>query len=184
MNETQKPLVLIVDDTSDNISLLASILGTDYEIAIATNGTQALEMVGDTPPNLILLDVMMPDIDGYEVCRRLKKNMATHMIPVIFLTAKSEVDDIVRGFDAGGVDYVTKPFQTAELKARVKTHIQFQQLKSLLAICAYCNKIRDGEDWKKVDVYIREKTGTDFSHGICPSCYEKVVMELKKQETI
>jgi len=178
MSEAQKQLILIVDDTPENVRLLASLLTDDYEIAIATNGAQALEMIKDTPPDLILLDVMMPEMDGFEVCRRVKNNLATRTLPVIFLTASTEVDDIVRGFEAGGVDYVTKPFKAIELKARVKTHIQFQQLKSLLSMCSLCNKIRDGDKWESVDLFLRKKTGTNISHGMCPACYEKVSKDL------
>ncbi len=178
MGKARKQLVLIVDDTPLNIHLIANLLGTDYEIAMATNGEQALEMIKDTPPDLILLDVMMPGIDGYEVCRRLKNNLATNTIPVIFLTAKTEVDDVVRGFEAGGVDYVSKPFQALELKARVKTHIQFQQLKSLLSMCGHCNKIRDGDTWENIDIFLHRKTGTSISHGMCPTCYKKVAKDL------
>lgn len=179
MTEKHKSLVLLVDDTPGNINLLVNILDSDYDLAVATDGEQALAMVKETPPDLILLDVMMPGIDGYEVCRRLKKNPATHKIPVIFLTAKAGSDDIVNGFEVGAVDYVAKPFQAAELKARVRTNIQLQQLKSLLSICAYCHKIRDGDEWEDVALYFRKKTGTQFSHGACPECFKKAIQELK-----
>lgn len=179
MTEPSKPLVLLVDDTPANINLLVTLLEASYDLAIAGNGTEALAMVQETPPDLILLDVMMPDIDGYEVCRRLKEDVATHRIPVIFLTARTDTEDIVRGFDVGGVDYVAKPFRPAELEARVRTHIQLQQLKSLLFMCSYCNKIRNGDAWESVPTFLKRNTGTDVSHGVCPTCFERTMRELR-----
>ncbi len=127
INEEQ-PLLLLVDDTPGNIKLLAGILEGNFRLAIATDGSQALDMALDTPPDLILLDVMMPDLDGFEVCRRLKANDATASIPVIFLTAKTEADDVIEGFKSGGVDYLTKPFIREELMARVSVHLRIQRL--------------------------------------------------------
>ncbi len=173
-----RPLVLIVDDTPLNIQLLAQRLDQDYELAIATNGEMALQMAFDNPPNLILLDITMPEMDGYEVCRRIKRNSTTANIPVIFLTARTETADIVKGFEVGGVDYITKPFNPLELKARVRTHVQLHQLKSFLPICSYCNKVRDADSWFDIASYIKSKTGTTFSHGVCPTCFKKVMSDL------
>ena len=132
MSKKTRPLVLIVDDTPGNIRLLATILEPDYEIAIAVNGEQALDMAREALPGLILLDVMLPDIDGYEVCRKLRGTPRTQGIPVIFLTAKSEPADLVEGFKAGGVDYINKPFIREELCARVAAHIRLQSLMNEL----------------------------------------------------
>lgn len=120
----RRPCVLIVDDTPANIQILVGLLQADHELKVATRGEQALKIAEQTPQlDLILLDVMMPEMDGYEVCRRLRAAEATRDVPVIFLTAKSEVDDIVRGFDLGASDYVVKPFRAPELLARVRTHL-------------------------------------------------------------
>jgi len=121
------PLVLIVDDVPKNIQLLGNILNNEgYDIIIAENGKEALERISDVLPDIILLDIMMPEMDGYETCKILKENDRTRDIPVIFLTAKTEMEDIVKGFNAGSVDYVTKPFNSTELMARVKTHIKLK----------------------------------------------------------
>ncbi len=127
-----KPLVLIVDDILNNLQIIGNtLIDEGYEISMATNGIQALSMVDTVLPDLILLDVMMPDMDGFEVCRRLKDNDITREIPVIFLTAKNETEDIVKGFEAGGIDYIVKPFNSAELLARVNTYIELKKSKEL-----------------------------------------------------
>jgi class 3 adenylate cyclase len=120
----EKPLVLIVDDTPENITLLNGLLRERYRTRIATNGEKALEAAAKAPlPDIVLLDVMMPGMDGYEVCRRLRADPVTRDIPVVFLTAKSEVEDEQRGFDAGAVDYITKPISPPIVLARVNTHL-------------------------------------------------------------
>ncbi len=126
--------ILVVDDTPANIQVLSSTLRSKgYQISVATSGHQALEIVGRVQPDLILLDVMMPEMDGFETCRRLKESDAGKEIPVIFLTARTETADIVRGFEAGAVDYVAKPFNAWELLARVNTHLTVDQLRRSLA---------------------------------------------------
>jgi CheY-like chemotaxis protein len=120
----QKKTVLLVDDAPSNIQAANSILKDIYKIRIATNGAKALELVKVAPyPDLILLDVVMPDMDGYEVCNRLKADPETRDIPVIFLTGQTEIEDETRGFDVGAVDYIHKPFSPAVVKARVHTHL-------------------------------------------------------------
>ncbi|MFA9561996.1 MAG: response regulator, partial [Nitrospirota bacterium] len=121
--------VLIVDDTKANIDILVEALRDDYKISIATDGERALRSVEKSSPDIILLDIMMPDIDGYEVCRRLKASPTTQEIPVIFLSALNEVKDKTTGFDVGAADYVTKPFEMAEVKARVRAHLQLKMLR-------------------------------------------------------
>jgi CheY-like chemotaxis protein len=119
-----KPILLAVDDTPANLDLLNGILRDDYKVKIATNGAKALELAAKDPqPDIILLDVMMPDMDGYEVCRRLKMDPSTESIPVIFVTAKAEVQDEQQGLQLGAVDYVTKPFHQDIVLARVKRHL-------------------------------------------------------------
>jgi len=128
----QKKTILVVDDTPANIDVLTGVLSHDYRVKAANNGTRALKIASETPPDLILLDIMMPEIDGYEVCRRLKDADNTKDIPVIFVTAKNEVHDEMMGFDIGGVDYITKPISPPILKARVKTHLSLQEVKFFL----------------------------------------------------
>jgi class 3 adenylate cyclase len=127
--------ILIVEDATANIATLAAILKEKcYQISVATNGKQALEVVERVRPDLILLDVMMPEMDGFETCRRLKAVAETSQIPVIFLTAKTETADIIKGFELGAVDYVAKPFNSHELLARVNTHLTIDELRRNLAL--------------------------------------------------
>jgi len=118
-----KQTVLVVDDTPENIDVLRGILSSRYKIKAAINGEKALQICAKSPPDLILLDVMMPEMDGYEVCSQLKADDATASIPVIFVTAKTEVEDEARGFMVGGVDYITKPVSPSLVLARARTHL-------------------------------------------------------------
>ncbi len=132
-NSLHKQTILVVDDISENIELLEAILSLDYKVKVALNGEKALEIVrSKEPPELILLDIMMPDMDGYEVCRRLKASAVTKKIPVIFVTAKSEVTDETRGFEVGAVDYITKPVSPSIVRARVKTHLTLYDQNRML----------------------------------------------------
>jgi two-component system, cell cycle response regulator len=129
----RQPVILIVDDVPENIKVLGNILREEnYKIAAASNGEQAISIAAAAHPDLILLDVMMPGIDGFETCNRLKNIPETKDIPIIFLTAKSETQDIIDGFKIGAIDYITKPFNSYELKARVKTHVELKISKDLL----------------------------------------------------
>jgi len=131
---SSKPIILVVDDVSTNIDVINGMLKNDYKIKFAINGEKALKIaVSEPQPDLILLDVMMPEMDGYEVCQKLKQAPETESIPVIFLTAKAETADIAKGFALGGVDYITKPAIPEVLKARVKTHVQLKHSKDDLA---------------------------------------------------
>jgi putative two-component system response regulator len=133
MNDTAAALVLVVDDTETNLDILVATLGDTYEVAVAMDGPSALELAAGQHPDLILLDIMMPGLDGYEVCRRLMADPATAAIPVIFLTAMTDVADKARGFALGAVDYVTKPFEPLEIQARVRTHLVLTQARRELA---------------------------------------------------
>ena len=125
--------ILIVDDTQKNIQVLGTILRNGkYQLNVAQDGRQALEVLEKVTPDLILLDIMMPVLDGFETCVELKKNPDTRQIPVIFLTAKTETDDIVKGFELGAVDYITKPFNATELLVRVRTHLRIHILQRAL----------------------------------------------------
>jgi serine phosphatase RsbU (regulator of sigma subunit) len=135
MNEAdQRKTVLLVDDAPANIQVATSILKDIYKIRVATNGTKALALVKDAhPPDLVLLDVMMPEMDGYEVCTRLKADPETRDIPVIFLTGQTEIEDETRGFEVGAVDYIHKPFSPAVVRARVQTHLVLRGIREQLA---------------------------------------------------
>ena len=123
-NSEIKNSVLVVDDNPENIDLLGSILHQDHKIKVALNGNKALKIAGsEDPPDIILLDIMMPDMDGYEVCRHLQADPKTRDIPIIFVTAKSDDSDETKGFEIGAVDYITKPFSPPIVRARIKTHL-------------------------------------------------------------
>ncbi len=127
------PLVLVVDDTASNLGLVVDFLeGNDLRVSIARDGEEALRRADLVHPDLILLDVMMPGLDGFEVCRRLKDNPRTRAVPVIFMTSLSQTEDKTAGFHVGAVDYVTKPLQMEELLARVKTHLKLGRLQKTL----------------------------------------------------
>ncbi|WP_394493475.1 response regulator [Shewanella sp. ENK2] len=128
----EKATVLIVDDTPENIDILVGILGKDYKIKVAIDGPKALALAEKSAPDLILLDVMMPGMNGHEVCQKLKSEPLTCHIPVIFVTALSETEDEAQGFELGAVDYITKPVSPAVVKARVKTHLSLYDQKRLL----------------------------------------------------
>ncbi|MBI5589744.1 MAG: two-component system response regulator [Deltaproteobacteria bacterium] len=128
-----KPAILIVDDAPDVLSLICGLLKDLYRVKIANNGERALKVaLNGTPPDIILLDIMMPVMDGYETCRRLKENPETRDIPVIFLTSKAEVEDEMKGFELGAVDYITKPISPPVVLARVQTHLQLKRVRDYL----------------------------------------------------
>jgi putative two-component system response regulator len=129
----QKQTVLVVDDAPENISLITSLLKELYKVKIATSGKKALQIAFSAePPDLILLDIMMPEMDGYEVCEHLKSDPQTLNIPVIFLTAKSDVDDEMKGLEMGAVDYITKPISPPIVLARVQTHLRLKRITDYL----------------------------------------------------
>ncbi|CAH1387234.1 HD-GYP domain-containing protein [Candidatus Nitrotoga sp. M5] len=123
MNSAHKNSLLVVDDTPDNIRVLCDILDAEYAIKIANSGELALEIVAQQPPDLILLDVMMPGMSGHDVCRQLKKNENTQHIPIIFITAHGDVENEALGFELGAADYITKPVNLSVVRARVRTHL-------------------------------------------------------------
>jgi diguanylate cyclase (GGDEF)-like protein len=167
---TIKPLILIVDDIPENIWMLEESLMADYRIKIALSGKAAFDMMDKHGlPDLILLDVMMPDMDGYEVCNRLKQDPVTSGIPVIFVTALNETDDEERGLKLGAADYITKPFNLPIAKARIKNHINFKLMTDTLKSMAWLdgltgipNRRRFDEvmeaEWKRA-----QRTGTQLS---------------------
>ena len=124
--------MLIVDDTATNVDILVEAIGDIYDIYVALDGGTAMEMIEKEPPDLILLDVMMPGMNGFEVCKKLKADSKTKNIPVIFLTALSEVSNKTEGFALGAVDYIQKPFEIVEVKARIKTHVMLRNASRAL----------------------------------------------------
>jgi signal transduction histidine kinase len=133
-NKMAKDVILVVDDQPNNLKVIASVLGRDYSLSIANSGANALKILENNTPDLILLDIMMPEMDGFEVCRRIKANERIRHIPVIFLTAKNDIDDIVNGFSSGAVDYITKPFNSVEVKVRVQNHLNLKHALDELKI--------------------------------------------------
>lgn len=129
----EESLILLVDDTKANLKLLSHVLSKEgYRYLEANNGHEAITLAEEHEPDLILLDIMMPDIDGFEVIKRIKKNELLEDVPIIFLSSLTETDDKVQGFKYGGVDYITKPFQKEETLARIKTHLQIRSLQKEL----------------------------------------------------
>jgi len=189
--------IVIVDDTLANLKALFDALETaDFRVLVFTDGPSALAVMPQLKPDLILLDVLMPGMDGYQVCGRLKADENTRDTPVLFISALDETFDIVSAFAVGGVDYITKPFRVEEVLARICTHLTLRQLqqsleeknrqleealanikvlRGLLPICANCKKIRDDQGyWTQIEAYIQCHSEADFSHGICPDCLKKL----------
>jgi DNA-binding response OmpR family regulator len=147
-DNTNPASILVVDDTPASLKLLTDIMKAEgYEVRSAISGALALHAAESDPPDLILLDIRMPEIDGFEVCRRLKATPATQDIPVIFVSAASETDEKVQGFQLGAVDYVTKPYQRDELLSRVRAHLELHQLRHHLAeiVDERTTELRDSE---------------------------------------
>ncbi len=133
MTESKKPLVLVVDDMPRNLQILSTLLDNEgFDITFANNGKQAIEVAQSAEPDLILLDVMMPEMNGFEACRIMKSMDATKDIPIIFITGRSNTEDIVEGFKSGAVDYVTKPFNTVEMVSRIRTHLELKFSKDIV----------------------------------------------------
>ncbi len=131
--ENEKLTILAVDDASENLAIISNLLKDSYKVKVAKNGLKAVELVKKSPPDLILLDIMMPEMDGYQVIQILKSDNSTCNIPVIFLTGKTEASDETEGFERGAVDYISKPFNAAVVKARVNTHIQLELQRRKIA---------------------------------------------------
>jgi phosphoserine phosphatase RsbU/P len=191
-------LLIAEDDMVSRRLLETTLVKWGYEVVVADDGSAAWEvMQGAAAPPLAILDWMMPGMDGIEVCRRVRRVPTATPPYLILLTAKGRREDIVMGLRSGANDYVTKPFDREELRARVQVGIRIvelqqslaervqaleealarvKQLQGLLPICSYCKKIRDDQNyWQQVEGYIAEHSEAQFSHGICPECYEKVV---------
>jgi phosphoserine phosphatase RsbU/P len=188
--------ILIAEDDMISRRLLeATLIRWGYEVIVTGDGTAAWEALqSPDPPPLAILDWMMPGMDGIEVCRRLRQTPTPIPPYLILLTAKGRREDIVMGLRSGANDYVTKPFNREELRARVQVGMRIvelqqsladrvkaleealarvKQLQGLLPICSYCKKIRDDQNyWQQVESYISKHSEAQFSHSICPDCYE------------
>jgi CheY-like chemotaxis protein len=190
---TQTPFVVIVDDVHDNVRILHHCLKDEgYSFAVARNAGELFQLLDARTPTLVLLDVMLPDMDGFSAAARIRADPRFSDLPIIFVTARAERDDRLRGFSLGGVDYVTKPFDAAEVRERVRIHIALRQameeqrrlnqelqaaldrvktLEGIIPICAKCKKVREDDGfWTQVEKYIADHTGALFSHGLCPDC--------------
>jgi len=190
--------VLIAEDDRVTGEILARTLQRwSYHTTVVGDGVQALERLSvATEPTLAILDWMMPGMDGPDVCRRIRQDMPLANMYLLLVTAREGRGDVVAGLDAGADDYIIKPFDPEELRARVAVGIRVlglqqklaervaelqaalsnvKQLRGLLPICSYCKRIRGDEDyWQQVESYIADRTEAEFSHGVCPSCYEKM----------
>lgn len=187
--------ILVIDDQPENLKVLFTFLkGRDFQVRVADSGERALGMLERNLPDLILLDVMMAGMDGIETCRRIRAEARTADIPVIFITALDNVDDKVAGFEAGGQDYITKPFQQDEVLARIRTHISLRRksaaleqalaeikvLRGILPICSVCKQVRNDDGyWQKVDHYLTLHSDLRFSHGLCPTCFDREFEKLE-----
>ena len=191
-------VLLAEDESIPRRVLTAALAGWGYEVQAVADGLEAWQgLQGPDAARLAILDWQMPGLDGAEVCRRLRGQAAVEPTYVILLTARSGKDDVVAGLDAGANDYVTKPFDRAELHARLRVGCQVvalqrslaarvreleealaqvKQLQGLLPICCYCKKIRDDQNyWQQVDGYLAAHSDVRFSHGICPECWKRVL---------
>ncbi len=202
-NTQQRPMILIVDDVPTNVQILAEALSSVYRIKVASNGLDALKIAQRKLPDLILLDVMMPGMDGFEVCRRLKADMHTHKIPVIFVTAKNADSDEELGLNLGAVDYITKPFVIPIVKARIRNHIRLKQQADLLESLSLLDALTDipnrrrfdealAAEWKRatrdatplsllmIDIDHFKQYNDYYGHGAGDVCLQMVAAELSK----
>jgi signal transduction histidine kinase len=184
--------VMVVDDAPENLWMLSGILENwGYQVTAVPDGKKALELAEASPPDIIILDIAMPDMDGYQVCSKLKESSRLHEIPVVFISALTDTGDIVNGFKKGGVDYITKPFQADEVKARIETHLRFQkqkvQLKESYKKLGELEKLRDNlihmvvHDMRSqltVTVGMLEYLSGDIRHKINDDEFENLDMAL------
>lgn len=199
-------ILIAEDDVVSRRMLQVYLVQWGYEVVLATDGAEAWRVLqGSDAPKLAILDWMMPVMDGIEICRRVRQIPSATPTYLILLTARGGNEDIVQGFHAGTDDYVTKPFNREELRARVLVGERVvglqatlagrvrelegalagvKQLQGLLPICCYCKKIRDDRNyWQQVEGYISKHSEAQFSHGVCPECFDKFVRpELAKSD--
>ena len=153
--DLQDARILIVDDTPINIKVLGEALRSDYKISVATSGEQALKIASsDAPPDLILLDIVMSGMDGYEVCTKLKNNQKTEKIPVIFITAKSHEKEETKGFELGAIDYITKPISVPIVRARVHTHLELKRTRDVLENLSHLDGLTGIANRRRLDEFL------------------------------
>jgi sigma-B regulation protein RsbU (phosphoserine phosphatase) len=180
-------ILIADDDRMSTLMLKGTIEPWGFEVTVAHDGAAAWECIaGRHPPALAIIDWMMPGVDGIELCRRVRATALRSPIYLILLTARTSRQDLVAGLEAGADDYLSKPFDPDELRARI--HVgrrtlgliaNIKRLTGLLPICSYCKRIRSDNDyWEQVESYITDHTDALFSHGICPSCLAKAMEEL------
>jgi response regulator RpfG family c-di-GMP phosphodiesterase len=201
--ELRKPKILIVDDEPLGVEVLKCLLMHTYEVQVAFDGREGLIIAGQFVPDLVLLDVMMPEMNGYEVFACLKSIEGLCDIPVLFITSLNEIECEAYGLGLGAHDYIIKPFNAALVRLRVHNQLEFKfqrdmlaartrelektleelrasqedvkKLAELLPICAGCKKIRDDQGyWKQIEEYLNEHNGMQFSHGLCSDCIERL----------
>lgn len=208
LDEERQLRIFLVDDSKSNLALLGEMLEANgYQVFTATDGESALRKVQSITPDLILLDIEMPGANGVDVCRLIKRRQDLCDVPIIMMTSLTSLTDKVEAFKAGCVDYITKPLQLEEVKARVDAHLQIRRLQSqlcarnaalektnlelkealdnietlsgLLPMCASCKSVRDDDGfWQEVEAYLSTHTHAEFSHGICPCCIDKLYPDL------
>jgi phosphoserine phosphatase RsbU/P len=189
--------LLADDDPITTTALAGALRRLDLDVTVVHDGALAWRTIeGPHPPALAILDWMMPCIDGLELCRKIRQSPARAHMYVLLLTGRDSRADIVAGLEAGADDYLVKPFDVHELRARVHTGLRIldlqqnlaeqiarlketianvKQLKGLLPMCSYCKKIRkDADYWQQLEAYISDHSEAEFSHGVCPACFERV----------
>jgi DNA-binding response OmpR family regulator len=175
-------ILIADDDRMSSLMLSRAVEQWGFEAVVAGDGLAAWAIIaGDSPPDLAILDWVMPGIDGIELCKRTRAAALRTQIYLILLSARSTRKDLIAGLDAGADDYLTKPFDPDELRARIRVGqrtlallASVKRLTGLLPICSYCKRIRTDTDyWEQVDSYVAEHSDARFSHGICPSCLER-----------
>jgi DNA-binding response OmpR family regulator len=181
--------ILIADDERMTTMMLSRTLEDwGFEVTVADDGASAWACItGDDPPALAIVDWMMPGLEGIELCRRIRETPPPAPIYLILLTSRTSRSDLVAGLEAGADDYLTKPFDPVELRARI--HVgqrtlglmaSIKRLSGLLPICSYCKRIRSDQNyWEQVESYVTEHSDARFSHGICPDCFDKVIETLE-----
>ncbi|MBU0593097.1 MAG: diguanylate cyclase [Gammaproteobacteria bacterium] len=175
-----RPRILIVDDERININLLNALLKADYKIMVATDGEQALKAAMTGKPELILLDIVMPGIDGYEVCRRLKATAATQSIPIIFITAMGEVENEAMGFALGAVDYIAKPFNSPVVKARVGVHMKLKRNGDILENLASMDALTEVPNRRAFDQTRKQEWARSLRDGL-PISFVMIDIDMFKQ---
>lgn len=198
-------ILIAEDDPVSRRILEVTLSNWGYDVSVTANGTDALHVLQrEDAPSLAILDIMMPGMDGLEVCRKVRESQSTSPPYLILLTAMATKDNVVKGIEAGANDYLSKPFHRDELRVRVGVGVQMldlrraltarvkeleaafsqvRQLQGMLPICSYCKKIRNDQNyWQKVEGYISDRTDVEFSHGICPDCNLRVHEELAERK--